>query len=40
MLRQEQVIALRELFPQEALSTDSSDGFELTRIKTAYVIER
>ena len=32
--------ALREDFPKEALSKDTSRGFELTSIKAMYVIER
>jgi hypothetical protein len=39
-LTPEQVALLREPFPQEALSADSSRGFELTSIKAAYIIER
>ena len=33
MLNQEQVRALRAPFPPEALSSDTSRGFELTSIK-------
>jgi hypothetical protein len=40
MLTNDQVQALRSPFPEEALSTDMSRGFELTSIKAAYVIER
>jgi hypothetical protein len=40
MLTQDQVQALRSPFPSEALSADTSRGFELTSIKAAYVIER
>ena len=31
---------LRKDFPQEALSKDTSRGFELTSIKAMYIIER
>ena len=40
MLNQDQVQALWSPFPPEALSKDTSRGFELTSIKAAYVIER
>jgi hypothetical protein len=40
MLNQDQVQALRSPFPKEALSADTSRGFELTSIRAAYVIER
>jgi hypothetical protein len=40
MLTQDQIQALRSPFPPEALSADTSRGFELTSIKAAYVIER
>jgi hypothetical protein len=40
MLNQDQIQALRSPFPEEALSADTSRGFELTSIKAAYVIER
>ena len=40
MLKQDQIEALRAPFPAEALSSDTSRGFELTSIKAAYVIER
>jgi hypothetical protein len=40
MLNQDQIDALRAPFPEEALSSDTSRGFELTSIKAAYVIER
>jgi hypothetical protein len=40
MLNQDQVQALRSPFPDEALSADTSRGFELTSIKAAFVIER
>ena len=40
MLTQDQIEALRAPFPAEALSADTSRGFELTSIKAAYVIER
>lgn len=40
MLTLEQIEALRAPFPPEALSSDTSRGFELTSIKAAYVIER
>ena len=40
MLTQDQIQALRSPFPPEALSPDTSRGFELTSIKAAYVIER
>jgi hypothetical protein len=32
--------ALKSLFPPEALSADTSRGFELTSIKAAFVVER
>ena len=40
MLNQDQVQALKAPFPPEALSSDTSRGFELTSIKAAFVIER
>jgi hypothetical protein len=40
MLTQGQIQALKSPFPSEALSADTSRGFELTSIKAAYVIER
>ena len=40
MLYSEQVQGLRAPFPAEALSADTSRGFELTSIKAAYVVER
>jgi len=40
MLTQDQIQALKSPFPPEALSADTSRGFELTSIKAAYVIER
>jgi hypothetical protein len=40
MLSNDQVQALRSPFPEEALSADTSRGFELTSIKAAFVIER
>ena len=40
MLSSEQVQGLRAPFPAEALSADTSRGFELTSIKAAYVVER
>ena len=40
MLSQDQLSQLKASFPQEALSADTSRGFELTSIKAAYVIER
>ncbi len=40
MLNQDQVKALTSPFPAEALSKDTSRGFELTSIKAAFVIER
>jgi hypothetical protein len=40
MLTQDQIQALRSPFPPEALSADTSRGFELTSIKAAFVIER
>jgi hypothetical protein len=40
MLNQDQVQALLSPFPDEALSADTSRGFELTSIKAAFVIER
>lgn len=39
-LSPEQLKKIKEDFPSEALSTDSSRGFALTSIKAAYVIER
>ena len=35
-----QISALRASFPLEALSADTSRGFELTSIKAAFVVER
>ena len=40
MLTKDQIQALRSPFPSEALSADTSRGFELTSIKAAYVVER
>ena len=40
MLNQDQLQAIKAPFPQEALSRDTSRGFELTSIRAAYVIER
>jgi hypothetical protein len=40
MCSQDQVQGLKAPFPAEALSADTSRGFELTSIKAAYVIER
>jgi hypothetical protein len=40
MLKQDQIQALRSPFPDEALSADTSRGFELTSIKAAFIIER
>ncbi len=40
MITPEQQQALKAPFPSEALSSDTSRGFELTSIKAAYVIER
>jgi hypothetical protein len=40
MLTQGQIQALKAPFPPEALSSDTGRGFELTRIKAAYIIER
>ena len=40
MLTDNQIRALRAPFPTEALTPDTSRGFELTSIKAAYVIER
>ena len=40
MLSSEQVQGLKARFPAEALSADTSRGFELTSIKAAYVVER
>ena len=40
MLTQDQIQALKSPFPPEALSADTSRGFELTSIKAAFVIER
>ena len=39
-LSAEKIKKLKEDFPPEALSTDSSRGFELTSIKAMYVIDR
>ena len=40
MLSSEQAQGLKAPFPAEALSADTSRGFELTSIKAAYVVER
>jgi hypothetical protein len=40
MLTDNQIRALRAPFPAEALSPDTSRGFELTSIKAAFIIER
>lgn len=40
MLSDEQREVLRAPFPPEALSSDTSRGFELTSIKAIYVVER
>lgn len=40
MLSDKQIAQLRASFPVEALSPDTSRGFELTSIKAAYVVER
>ena len=40
MLSEKQIAQLRASFPVEALSADTSRGFELTSIKAAYVVER
>jgi hypothetical protein len=40
MLSEKQISALRASFPAEALSADTSRGFELTSIKAAFVVER
>jgi len=40
MLSEKQISALRASFPLEALSADTSRGFELTSIKAAFVVER
>ena len=40
MLNEDQMQAIKAPFPVEALSSDTSRGFELTSIKAAYVIER
>ena len=40
MLNQDQMQAIKAPFPPEALSADTSRGFELTSIKAAFVIER
>jgi hypothetical protein len=40
MLSQEQIQGIQAPFPPEALSADTSRGFELTSIKAAFVIER
>ena len=40
MLSQDQIQAIQAPFPSEALSSDTSRGFELTSIKAAFVIER
>jgi hypothetical protein len=39
-MTQDQLDLLKAPFPMEALSADTSRGFELTSIKAAYVIER
>lgn len=40
MLSEKQISALRASFPLEALSADTSRGFELTSIKAAFIVER
>jgi hypothetical protein len=40
MLSENQISALRASFPAEAMSADTSRGFELTSIKAAFVVER
>ena len=40
MLTEEQLQAIKAPFPPQAVSADTSRGFELTSIKAAYVIER
>ena len=40
MLEQHQIQAIKAPFPPEALSSDTSRGFELTPVKAAFVIER
>ena len=40
MISETQISALRAPFPVEALSADTSRGFELTSIKAAFIIER
>ncbi len=40
MLSEKQIAQLRASFPAEALSADTSRGFELTSIKAAFVVER
>ena len=40
MISDTQISALRAPFPVEALSADTSRGFELTSIKAAFVVER
>jgi len=40
MTKEEREKLLKKDFPQEALSADTSRGFQLTSIKAAYVIER
>lgn len=40
MLSQDQIQAIQAPFPPEALSSDTSRGFEFTSIKAAFVIER
>lgn len=40
MLTDTQISGLRAAFPAEALSADTSRGFELTSIKAAFIIER
>jgi hypothetical protein len=39
-MTQDQIVQLKAAFPEEALSADTSRGFELTSIRAAYVIER
>jgi hypothetical protein len=40
MLNQDQLQAIKAPFPPEALSADTSRGFELTSTKAAFVVER
>ena len=40
MLKKDQLQAIKAPFPPEALSSDTSRGFELTSIRAAFVIER